>query len=233
MDTTGTLCTAGGGSSATFGAAFPATGTASGFEYVSPVPSLSSGDMYPGFLTAYGDLAVDTPTTNNNLYAAISSPPNVYVSAVATALTGHTVGGNTAMDVNVNSINGTAASQDPCQNNFANQAYALINTTSSAAIITGTSAKKTYVCAVNLVASAADNVAMVEGTTVSTPCDTGTAGVAGGTTAATGWNFTSNGLALGNGLGTVLRAAHTAADNVCLLVSGVAQVSGSITYVQQ
>jgi hypothetical protein len=107
-----------------------------------------------------------------------------------------------------------------------------VSVTTSSQIISGAVAKRTYICAINLVVGAADNVALVEGTTVSTPCDTGTAGMAGGATAATGWNLAANGgLTLGTGLGIVSRTA-TNADHVCLLVSSGAQVSGTIVWTQ-
>jgi hypothetical protein len=113
---------------------------------------------------------------------------------------------------------------------IANTMSTPINVTANMQIISGVSGKQTYVCSINLISSAADNVALVEGT--GTTCGTGTAGVAGGATAAAGWNFAANGgLALGNGLGIVARTA-TAADNVCLLVSGSAQVSGTIVWAQ-
>jgi hypothetical protein len=112
----------------------------------------------------------------------------------------------------------------------ANTVYTPVNVTGNSQIITGAASKQTYICAVNLMVGAADNVALVEGT--GSTCGTGTAGMAGGTTAATGWNFAANGgLTLGNGQGMVARTA-TAADNVCLLVSGGAQVSGGITWAQ-
>ncbi len=105
-----------------------------------------------------------------------------------------------------------------------------INVTANTQIISGAPGKQTYLCSINLISGAADNVALVEGT--GTTCGTGTAGIAGGTTAVTGWNFAANGgLTLGNGLGMVARTA-TAADNVCLFVSGSAQVSGSIVWAQ-
>lgn len=105
-----------------------------------------------------------------------------------------------------------------------------INITASTQIIAGVSSKQIYVCSLNLVAGAGDNVALVEGT--GTTCATGTAGIAGGATAATGWNFAANGgLALGNGLGIIARTA-TAANNVCLLVSSSGQVSGNIVWTQ-
>ena len=77
----------------------------------------------------------------------------------------------------------------------------------------------------------AQNIALVEGT--GTTCGTGTAGMAGGTTAATGWNFAANsGLVKGAGSNWVFKTA-TAADNVCLLLSSTGQTSGSVRYVQQ
>lgn len=106
-----------------------------------------------------------------------------------------------------------------------------INLTASGQIIPGTSSKQTYICSVSLIVGAADNVALVEGTGAT--CGTSTAGMAGGTTAATGWNLAANGgLAFGNGSGVVARTA-TAADNVCLLASSATQVSGNVMYVQQ
>jgi len=113
---------------------------------------------------------------------------------------------------------------------IANTTSTPINITASTQIITGVSSKQVYVCSLNLVAGIGDNVALVEG--MGTTCGTSTAGIAGGATAATGWNFAANGgLALGNGLGIIARTA-TAADNVCLLVSGSGQVSGNIVWAQ-
>ncbi len=113
---------------------------------------------------------------------------------------------------------------------IANTKIAVVNQTANTQIITGVSSQQTYICAINIVVGAADNVALVEGT--GTTCGTGTAGMAGGSTAATGWNFAANGgLTVGSGRGIVAKTA-TAADNVCLLVSGSAQVSGTVVYAQ-
>jgi hypothetical protein len=112
----------------------------------------------------------------------------------------------------------------------ANTTSTPVSITASTQIITGTSSQQTYVCSINLVVSAADNVALVEGT--GSTCGTSTAGMAGGPTAATGWNLAGNGgLTIGAGNGPVTRTA-TAADNVCLLVSSGAQVSGSVIWAQ-
>jgi hypothetical protein len=111
-----------------------------------------------------------------------------------------------------------------------NTLIAQVNLTASGRIITGVSAKKVFVCAIDISVSAADNVALVEGT--GSTCGTSTAGMNGGSTAATGWNFAANtGLTKGNGQG-LLTVTATAADDVCLLVSSGAQVSGVVTYAQ-
>lgn len=117
---------------------------------------------------------------------------------------------------------------DPCK--MVGASSYVINLTTNTQIITGTSSKQTYICAINIVVGAATNVALVEGT--GSTCGTSTTGMAGGSTAATGWNFAANGgLTLGNGDSWVIKTA-TAADNVCILVSAANQVSGSIKYVQ-
>jgi hypothetical protein len=108
----------------------------------------------------------------------------------------------------------------------------LINLTGSAQLITGTAAKNTYICFLQFsLSSVADNIALVEGT--GSVCATGTAGMAGGATAATGWNLLANGsVTSGDGGFWVFKTATTG-DNVCLLASSAAQNSGMVTYVQQ
>jgi hypothetical protein len=118
---------------------------------------------------------------------------------------------------------------DPCRTNA--NTFKPISQTASTQLVTGTSAKKIYICSINIVTAAANNVALVEGT--GTTCATGTAGMAGGTTAATGWNFAANGgLTQGNGMGSIMAEA-TNADNLCLLQSAAVQLSGVIGYVVQ
>jgi hypothetical protein len=118
---------------------------------------------------------------------------------------------------------------DPCkaQTKF----YASISQTGNTQLIAGTVSKKMYVCSIHVVAAAATDVAVVEGT--GSVCGTGTAGVSGfgGATAATGWNFAGNGgIALGNG-DSSLGAEGTSGDNLCVFNSGSGQVSGGISYV--
>lgn len=118
---------------------------------------------------------------------------------------------------------------DPCT--AQTKLYASINQTANTQLVAGTASKKIYVCSIHLVAPAATNVAVVEGT--GTVCGTGAAGVSGfgGATAATGWNFAANGgIALGNGDAAV-GAEGTSGDNLCIFNSGSGQVSGGISYV--
>jgi hypothetical protein len=117
---------------------------------------------------------------------------------------------------------------DPCQRGA--RTRVAINLTAGGQLITGTSSKQTYICDLDLVTATAQNIALVSGT--GTVCATGIHAMAGGTTAATGWNFSANGgLTKGIG-GFYVYSTTTAADNVCLLLSGTGQVSGSLTYVQ-
>jgi hypothetical protein len=120
---------------------------------------------------------------------------------------------------------------DPCK--ARTKLFASINQTGNTQMVAGTASKKIYVCSVHVVAAAAANVAVVEGT--GSVCGTSTAGVSGfgGATAATGWNFAANGgIALGNG-DSSLGAEGTSGDNLCLFNSGSGQVSGGISYVVQ
>lgn len=121
---------------------------------------------------------------------------------------------------------------DPCMSNA--KVFVGIGQTASATVITGTSAKKLYICSINLVAADAENVGVVEGT--GTVCATGIGTVPGlnaGTTAANGWNFAANGgLAFGSGIASIA-ATTVNADNLCILQSASGRVSGGISYVVQ
>jgi hypothetical protein len=121
-----------------------------------------------------------------------------------------------------------AQSADPCTR--APHLTATINVAASGTIITGVTGANTYICSIDFVTATAQNIALVEGT--GTVCATGIAGMAGGTTAATGWNFAINALFIkGTGPAWVFRT-QTKGDNVCLLLSSTGQTSGSIQYVQ-
>ena len=136
--------------------------------------------------------------------------------------------------VNLAQIGGSGvAPANPC---LANQPAALaINQASSSTttIISGASAKHTYLCSIFLISAAAQNVNIVAG--AGTNCGSAVhVGFFGGTTAATGPNLAANtGWTLGNGQAVVAGGTDTAADNICIQSSGSGQISGVLTYVQQ
>lgn len=119
---------------------------------------------------------------------------------------------------------------DPCTSAATKISFPISQATSTQ-IISGTSAKKTYICSLMLIAADAENISLVMGT--GSVCATGIAAVIGGTTAANGPNLASNGgFAWGNGASTIASGV-TNADNVCLLQSASGRVAGVLTYVQQ
>ena len=89
MDVTGNLCTSsaggsGGGTSSAFGAAFPASGTAAGFEYLSVPPTLTTGQMVAGQTDVNGNLkenvAVCAVCNANGQTTSANSSPVVIAS---------------------------------------------------------------------------------------------------------------------------------------------------------
>lgn len=120
-----------------------------------------------------------------------------------------------------------STANDPCV--WRTKSVAFINTTAGATLLTGTASNKTYLCSVQLVAAAATNVAIVEGT--GTVCATNTGQLFGGATAATGWNFAANGGLTFGGANATVAVTTVNANNVCILVSAANQISGSFTYV--
>jgi hypothetical protein len=108
--------------------------------------------------------------------------------------------------------------------------YAAINisTATTTRIVTGVSGRQVRIGAQHMVTALANNVAWIEGTGAT--CGTGTAGMAGGTSAASGYNFAANGgISEGAGFGTVL-ATVTSGDSVCIVTSASTQLSGGISY---
>jgi hypothetical protein len=132
--------------------------------------------------------------------------------------------------VNQSQVGGSPVVADPCSQQT--RSVYVVNLTAGAQIITGTSAKQTYICFIQFSLSATgDNIALVEGT--GSTCGTSTAGMAGGATAATGWNLLANGSVTAGTMTAWAFKTATTADNVCLLASSGAQISGIVQYVQQ
>lgn len=147
----------------------------------------------------------------NNVSAAATgaAPPAAatYVGGLISGATGGFLGGITVCDLS-KPIN--------------------ISTATTTLMVTGVSGRQVRICSFHVVTAAANNVAWLEGTGAT--CATGTAGMAGGTTAASGYNFAANsGIAIGSGIGEVLTTA-TAGDSVCLITSAATQLSGFIKY---
>ncbi len=120
-------------------------------------------------------------------------------------------------------------SPDPCTQ--INKTQVNISQIGNTQIVTGTAAKKTYICSMMIVAADAENVSVVSGT--GSTCGTATGALIGGPTAATGPNLAANGgFSMGNGQGTVA-VGLTVADNFCLFQSGTGRIGGVVTFVQQ
>jgi len=106
--------------------------------------------------------------------------------------------------------------------------YSPISTTASVVLKSGLANKNIHVCSITLVPAAADNVAIVEGTGAT--CGTGTTGVVGGSTAATGLNLLAGAVyAPGSGFGQIFQTA-VAGNDLCVLVSAATQLSGGFSW---
>lgn len=107
----------------------------------------------------------------------------------------------------------------------------VINLTASGQLATSLANQTTYVCYMQFSLSAvADNVALVEGT--GSTCGTATVGMAGGATAATGWNLLANGSVTSGVITAWAFKTTVGGNNVCLLASSAAQISGVMIFVQ-
>jgi hypothetical protein len=171
--------------------------------------------------------------------AALAACPNPFVvkdgnSASQNVSTSSDGSGNCEFNMSIGAIGGVNVVPDPCQAQAHN--YTPINNAASATtttIVPGTSGKKTYVCNIFIAPTATPgvNLGIVEGT--GTNCSTVSAGVIGGTTAATGPNLSANGgFVDGDGLAAVASTA-TVGDNLCFAYSAAVQVSGHMVWVQQ
>ena len=224
-----------GGTSSDFGAAFPSAGTAAGFTDGTNMRQSTVFDLDSGAGTQYvlgvtlraaasgGSVALSTNTgvrDAGTLRVTVATDDLVPVS-----ITGATFPDNEPF--NVAQVGGVAVVAERCQREA--KTFTAINQTTGTQLATGTAAERIFICSINLVTATAQNLALVSGT--GTVCATGIAGIFGGTTAATGWNFAANGgLAHGDGSAAVGNTKADA-DNLCLLQSGAGQVSGGFSWV--
>ena len=107
-----------------------------------------------------------------------------------------------------------------------------VSSATTTALITGVSGRHVYICSINLVTAAANNVALISGTGAT--CGTSTTGLNGGTTGASGWNLAANGgLAQGSGVGAIMStlvSGGATGDSVCIVTTASTQLSGAIGY---
>lgn len=152
-------------------------------------------------------------------------------NAIGSLTTGSAIIGALVANQTVNTaqVGGTAVVADPCKQVAKSYVPVNLATNSTQKIITGTSAKKTYICSLFVITAVANNITLVEGTT---SCATPT-GMIGGATAGSGVNLAANGgFTFGNGTGAIAASASTATD-VCFISSATGgQYSGVVTYVQ-
>lgn len=208
------------------------SGNIRGWTAVNP-----SGSIYAGQV----DLASIAGTTA--VTAGVSGTLGVGGLAAAGAVPSGNpvyVGGSDGTDVRAISTTSTGAvnigtTGDPCT--FQAKSFGhFSSTTSGGSIITLASGKKAYICSISIVASAAANVSLIEGTG-SSVCTGGTvAAVWGntGTTAANGYPFAANGGLTIAGGGTLAQNG-TVSQNVCLLfnTTNSPQVVADVSFIQQ
>lgn len=130
------------------------------------------------------------------------------------------------------------AGVDVCSDHSILRTYIVINTTSAGptSLVTGVTGKRWYVCyfSVHIGTNGGNvNVNIVEGTGAAGACTSVSAGMFGGTTAATGPNLSgTDWMIIGNGTTAILVTA-TVGDNVCIITGGSTQVSGSMIMVNR
>lgn len=118
---------------------------------------------------------------------------------------------------------------DPCQREAKTVHVVNVATATTTEIANQVASEFFYICSINLVTAAAQTFALVEDDTDT--CGSPTAGLNGGTSAATGWSFAANGgLTMGDGTSTIMKTT-TANRYFCYITGQAAQISGTITYV--
>ena len=213
-----------------------------GYVTTNATTGLTSGDLYGLSLTtsralrqdaySWAGTALGAPSNYGTSPGAVEVPGvNAFVTNTV-AVSGASGAFASGAFASGSFVNATAG--DPCM--FQLKTNVAISTASgTTALVTGVSAKKSYVCSFSLIAPSAISVSLAEGSsaTCGTSSQAAVMGVATSGTAANGLPLAANGgLTYGNGGGTVANTA-TAANYLCLFQSGTAQLAGNLTYVQQ
>jgi len=119
---------------------------------------------------------------------------------------------------------------DPCSTMTANFTPISISSATTTRIIAPAIAKRTYVCSMMLWTSVADNVGIVEGT--GGTCGTGTLGVIGGTTAATGLVMAAQNAFIVANTGHAHFGTAGSEVDFCIITSTASQLAGYVSWVQ-
>ena len=211
------------------GAALPTTTNVGTEEEANPLATTLQGVAYAFLVNEDGSKQLGKLEDDAHASADYGVP--VWARRIdAAAVSGGTDADYSTFNVDVLGLLWTR-SLDPCSG--VAKTYIPINistatTTELTAALAGASTNY-YVCSVNLVAAAAQTIAIVYDD--SDGCGSVTAGMAGGTSAATGWSFAANGgIALGNGSATVLKTGATNTV-ICAVTGQAAQISGTMAVV--
>jgi hypothetical protein len=186
--------------------------------FVTNIPGVTqSGGPWTFNQTQLNSVALGSPTTYGTAPTGNVPGANVFVT-------------NTP-SVNMTQKGGTAIVADPCETAAWTQVNVNLAAAGASQVIAASSGKKLYICSGTLLAGAADNVAVVEGT--GTNCATGQTAVFGGTSTAAGLNLGANQGAVWNGTGHHHFQTNVASDALCLNPSATAQLTGYLNYVAQ
>lgn len=186
----------------------------------------NTASVNPGTAANWGVYAEDAAeTAGGNLQMAGSVRRDTAASSAGAT------GDNATINTDANGLL-WVRTMDPCS--ALAKTYIPINistatTTEITAALAGAS-NHYYVCSINIgPVAGAQNLALVDDDTDN--CASVTSGLAGGTTAGSGWNLAANsGLTMGNGLGSIARTNGTNRV-LCLVSSAAVQTSGVITVV--
>ncbi len=206
--------------------------------------STANGGLNAAIAGVFDDSSPTTITENSFGFFRISANRNAYMTIrdAAGNERGVNVDSSNRLTTAPTLVSGSVASgafaagalnsaiPDPCTTGT--KLYYVVNlaAASTVEIANAIASEFWHICSVNLVSQGANKVIIATDDTDG--CGSLTAGLNGGTTAATGWSFPAdgNGIALGNGLGTVMKSA-TANHYLCIAPSTTAQLSGTISYI--
>ncbi len=200
-----------------------AAGTAaSGVVTVQGIASMTPMLVNPGTATQFGVYVEDgAETAAGNLMMAGAVRRDTAASSSTTA------GDNSTINTDAIGLLWTRQ-LDPCSGVAKVSVPIDIVTATTTEIIDASASNFAYICAITLFSAGTNNVTLVEDDTDA--CASPTAGIAGGVTAAEGWNLTAQtGLAHGGGGHFVMKSA-AANRNICLITSAAVQLNGTVVY---